>query len=808
MLVEVLAMLAMATGSAPQEVLGMRLWIHQALFRQSAPTERCNAVSIRRQDYGRLQVNKSVMGTPLKLGSKTFPHGLGTHAVSEMNVQLEKPGGTFEAVVGVDNNYNTLGVRGSAEFAVEIAGQVVFRSGVRKSNDPPLPVSVDLGDASEFTLWVFDGGDGPQYDQSDWADAKVKQGSKTILLDEMSVSYPPVVSKDAPFSLLADGKVINDWKSEIGSKTTGDGWQKTEVLYRNSEHKLLVQASVTSYDKFPVADWTLKIKNEGDANSPILSDIHPLDIALTPPVGNLTVHSINGSTTTPDDFIPYSVPIPEGFKKTFAPTFGRSSQVTAPFFNFQWDGGGMVLAIGWSGQWSMDVERAGASIAVSAGQQTTHFRLKPGEEVRTPRIAMLRWDGDDMLKGQNMFRQFVLNHVSPKVDGKPVVNPIAQNTWFTYSEGNNVTEANQLEAIDEMAKIGVEAYWLDAGWFKGGWPAGAGNWDPKEDAFPNGLKPLGDAAHKAGMKFVLWFEPERVVRTSPIFKEHREWVLEAGGGDCLFDLGNPEARQWLTQQFLERFKKWGVDVYRNDFNINPLPFWQAKDEPERKGISEIRYVEGLYQMWDDFLAGKPGLTIDNCASGGRRIDLEMTARSYPLWQSDTQCAANCPSIQDQDQNLGLSLYLPLHSGGVWGFDPYRWRSIVTVGTSLCLDQKGKYYDREAAKKMISEAKRLRPYLLGDFYPLLRTPKDHTVWVAWQYDRPDLGEGTAVAFRRQASPYTSATLELKAIDPKAKYEVDWVDRKKKQVLSGKELQALKVEIAAKEQSVLVVYKKMK
>jgi len=808
MIVEVLAMLAMSNGSASRDVAEMREWVHHALLQESPPVVKQNGIIVRRQDYGRFSINKSVMGTPLKLGAKTYEHGLGTHAVSELTVRLKNPGGTFEAVVGVDNNYDTAGVRGSVEFAVEIDGRIVFRSGLRKGSDQPLPLSVDLGNASEFTLWVFDGGDGPAYDQSDWADAKVKQAGNTFMLNELDIVQPPVMSKNVPFSLLANGKQVADWKIKPGSSSSGDGWQKREVVYRSDENKLLVCAAVTLYDKYPVADWTLHIKNEGDSDSPILSDIHPLDIALAPPAGDLTIHSINGSTTTPDDFIPYHVAVPEGFKRTFAPTYGRSSQVTAPFFNFQWDGGGLVLAVGWSGQWSMDVERSGAAVSVAAGQQATHFKLSPGEEVRTPRMTLLRWDGSDIQKGYNLFRQFVLNHVSPKIDGKPAVNPIAQNTWFTYNEGNNVTEANQLEAIAEMSKIGVEAYWLDAGWFKGGWPAGAGNWDPKEDAFPNGLKPLGDAAHKAGMKFVLWFEPERVVRTSPIFKEHREWVLEAGGGDCLFDLGNPDARKWLTEQFLSRFNKWGVDVFRNDFNINPLPFWQAKDTPERQGISEIRYIEGLYQMWDEFLSSKPGLTIDNCASGGRRIDLEMIARSYPLWQSDTQCAVNCPSIQDQDQNLGLSLYVPLHSGGVWGFDPYRWRSIVTVGTSLCMDQKSKYYDREAAKKMIAEAKRLRPYFLGDFYPLLTVPKDQSVWVAWQYDRPDLGEGMAMAFRRQSSPYTKASLELRTIDPKAKYEVEWVDRKKKQVVSGKELQALEIEIGQKEQSVLVVYKKLK
>lgn len=808
MFLEVFAMLAMAGRQACPEVQIMNRWTSEAFLQKPAPIEGRSALVVQRQDYGRFRLNESVMGTPLKLGERSFPHGLGTHSVSQLTVHLDKPGGVFSAVVGVDNNYDTRGIRGSAEFAVEVEGQMVFRSGVRKCSDAPLPVTVDLGKAADFTLWVFDGGDGPWYDQSDWADAKVVQGGKTVMLNDLDILYPPVVSKGVPFSLLADGKQVSDWSCENGAPTSGKGWRKQEIVYRSKANKLAVRATVTTYDKYPVADWTLHVKNEGDSDSPALSAIRPLDIALTPPGGNLTIHGLNGSTCTANDFIPYQVAVPDGYKHTFAPTMGRSSQVEAPFYNFQWDGGGLLLAIGWSGQWSMEIERAGGATGITAGQQTTHLKLKPGEEIRTPRMTILRWEGEDRLRGHNLFRQFILDQVSPRTDGKPAVNPIAQNTWFTFNEGNEVTEANQLEAIDEMAKIGVEAYWLDAGWFKGGWPAGAGNWDPKEDAFPRGLKPLGDAAHKAGMRFVLWFEPERVVRTSPIFKEHREWVLEAGQGDCLFDLGNPEARTWLTAQFLDRFSKWGVDVFRNDFNINPLPFWQAKDAPDRQGISEIRYIEGLYRMWDDFLEGKPGLTIDNCASGGRRIDLEMIARSYPLWQSDTQCAVDCPPIQDQDQNLGLSLYVPLHSGGVWGFDPYRWRSIVTAGTSLCMDQKGPSYSREKAKKMIAEAKRLRPYFLGDFYPLLNVPKDQTVWAAWQYDRPDLGEGMAMAFRRPASPYTSASLELHAIDPKAKYEVEWVDRHKKETISGKELQSLTVEIAGKVCSVLVIYKKVK
>jgi hypothetical protein len=68
-------------------------------------------------------------------------------------------------------------------------------------------------------------------------------------------------------------------------------------------------------------------------------------------------------------------------------------------------------------------------------------------------------------------------------------------------------------------------------------------------------------------------------------------------------------------------------VYRNDFNMDPLPYWRAADAPDRQGITEIRYVEGLYAMWDEIRAKTSGTVPDDCASGGRRIDLEMCIRS-------------------------------------------------------------------------------------------------------------------------------------------------------------------------------------
>jgi len=133
-----------------------------------------------------------------------------------------------------------------------------------------------------------------------------------------------------------------------------------------------------------------------------------------------------------------------------------------------------------------------------------------------------------------------------------------------------------------------------------------------------------------------------------------------------------------------RIREFGMDVYRNDFNIDPLDFWRSADAPDRQGITEIRYVEGHYALWDELRARHPGLWIDNCASGGRRIDLETLMRSVPLWRSDTGCAPG-HADWDQVQTIGLNQYLPLLTSCAWEPKAYILRSAATGGAITQFD---------------------------------------------------------------------------------------------------------------------------
>jgi len=770
-----------------------------------------------KQGWGELIRGKTILRNPIRIGARHFAKGLGVHAVSEVDVFLPAAARRLTAHIGIDDK--TAGL-GSAIFTVETEGRALFRSGVCRGRAAPVPVSVELNGAKKVTLRVLDAGDGVIHmAHADWADAKILLADgHEIFLDEL-----PLVDgeffDELPFSFTLDGRssrtFLPGWSRTLKSEPEKDGRTLHILTFSDPTTGLELRCEITCFSRHPAVEWVLRLKNTGMADSPWIEDLKPLDCSLRTCGKEIILHHSKGSTNSDTDFLPIDEKLDgRNPQIDIAPAGGRSSDGALPFFNLEWEGqGGIVGAIGWSGQWALQSRLDGKVVKLRAGQQTTHFSLHPGEEIRTPRIALLHWEGPDWIKGNNLFRQLVIDHYTPRIDGKLAIPPVAANTWFTFDSGNNVTEANQTALMPSLAKVGVEGYWLDAGWFEGGWPAGAGSWVPKKEAFPDGLKPVGDEAHRLGMKFILWFEPERITTNSRIFKEHPEWVMHTNPENpfgCLIKLEDPEACKWITEYISKCISDWGVDVLRIDFNIPPLPFWEANDTPDRRGISEIRYVENLYKMWDDLRGRHPGLTIDNCAGGGRRIDLETISRSYPLWQSDTQCCFGglyVDSIWNQVQNAGLSLYVPLHSGGVWDFDSYSFRSMATMGTVLCCDVSDEALGK-TARKMIDEMKSLRPCYLGDYYPLLNISLEESAWCGWQYDRADLGEGFAMLFRRdKAVPFISGRFPFRGLDSAAAYEITRADSGERAVISGASLlDGLEVTITERPGCALIRYRK--
>ncbi len=806
-------MLSINTSSA-SEVQNMKKWASAAFCQVQSPEPAAPAgIDIIRQDFGNLCLCKSVMKTRIHIGGKPYSHGLGTHAVSVLTVTLPKPGKTLRAEIGVDNNFDTVGIHGSVVFVVSSDGRELYRSGVCRGGDDPLPIKVDLNGATEFTLAVENIGDGVDFDQADWANASVTlDDGKTLWLDEMPASTSAAKpSPDIPFSFVYGGRpsaqIIKNWKKSITIDSAAPGIERYTITYLDRDSGLQIKCEAKVYDDYPAVEWVLYMTNTGASDTPMIEDIRPLDMRIAAPAGQVTLHHSNGSTCASTDFLPVDQSINPGSEINLAPNGGRSSDGNLPFFNLEWNGGGLAGAVGWSGQWALRLRRdADNQLTLQAGQQVTHLKLHPGESIRTPRILLVNWQGLDWLRGNNFLRQVMLKHYIPKNHGEFVMPMFTQTGGITTDGLNAVNEKNLLAAI-KSDTLGIEGYWLDAGWFQGGWPFGAGSWVPDKEKYPHGLKPISDAAHARGMKFILWFEPERVTPISQIWKEHPEWVMHLPtGGDGLFNLGDPAARQWLTDFLSKCIQDWGVDVYRNDFNIPPLGFWQAADAPDRQGMAENQYISGLYAMWDEIIKRKPGVWIDNCASGGRRIDLETMSRSIPLWKSDTPCCNRAIQTWDQAQIAGLSLYVAPHSSGLLGWDDYTYRSVVTTGITIVADTGDKRFDKKHAAKLMDETKSLRPYFLGDYYPLTEITTDDTKWCGWQFNRPDMGRGFAMLFRRPQCPYSGLDVTLRGLEREANYEVTYVDTGKKLVIRGSHAN-LKVEIDSKAASSLITYSKV-
>jgi len=365
-------------------------------------------------------------------------------------------------------------------------------------------------------------------------------------------------------------------------------------------------------------------------------------------------------------------------------------------------------------------------------------------------------------------------------------------------------------------KIELEYYWLDAGWYEGvgNWAFDVGNWFPKKRAFPRGLRPVAEHARKNGMGFILWFEPERVHPGTWLFKKHPEWLFMPNDEitkkrqpyidkvEALLNLGNSKARQWLTNHISSMIKEIGIDIYRQDFNFDPLDYWRAADAPDRQGISEIRHIEGLYAFWDELLRCCPGLIIDNCASGGRRIDLETISRSVPLWRSDY--AFEPEGVQSH--TLGINQYLPCSAAGCNSTNSYLFRSNLTAGMSLSWDPELKNFNTQEARKRIREFKMIRPLFYGDFYPLTAHSTAPDVWCAYQLDRKDLNFGAVLVFRRKDSPYTIAMFKLHNLHAENKYELTDVDSGIKKESIGKKLMKTGIEIkmSTAPDSVIITY----
>ena len=406
-----------------------------------------------------------------------------------------------------------------------------------------------------------------------------------------------------PFAFVYDGKasdtLLDSWTRRVESQDAPDRARHT-ALWTDPVTGLRVSALATAFKDFPAVEWVLRFENLGAADTPILENMQALAVRLNASrKQGVVLDQIRGDDCSERSFAPVERELKPGQQAAFAPVGGRPSSGAFPFFNVEQVGGGVFVAIGWTGQWAASVRQdTNGPVQLQAGMELTHLRLHPGESIRTPRILLLRWSGD-RIEAHNQFRRLLPAHYLPKLDGQLAPLAIAAQTYNRFAGGARpdwATEAGQIAAAKVNRELGCDTLWFDAGWFEGNFPNGVGNWFPKQEEFPRGLGPVGEACEGLGLKFLVWYEPERVAKDTRLAREHPEFILPTNkppGAGGLFNLGDSQARPWLSDLLIRQIKDFHIHTYRNDFNMDPLPFWRQNDPPDRQGITEIRYVEGL-----------------------------------------------------------------------------------------------------------------------------------------------------------------------------------------------------------------------
>jgi alpha-galactosidase len=380
------------------------------------------------------------------------------------------------------------------------------------------------------------------------------------------------------------------------------------------------------------------------------------------------------------------------------------------------------------------------------------------------------------------------------------------------------TQEGEIRTIDAYVAAGIPLthWWIDAGWYKcdlpDGWPH-VGTWQVDDNRYPGGLKAVSDHAHSKGMQLITWFEPERVMPGSEIALDHPTWVLPsthvAPGTPLqstgLFDLGNSEAREWLTNRIDSIITSQGIDLYRQDFNMDPLEHWRAADAPDRQGITEIKHVMGYFAYWDELRRRHPNMLIDTCASGGRRDDLETLRRAVPLLQSDYRFEEN----GSQGHNYGISFWIPFHGSGVPLSTSYMIRGLMLPCFGVGTDVRQPGSDFALLRRMVDDWRKTSMDMYqGDYYPLTPYSLDAKVWMSWQYDRPELGEGMIAAFRRAECAEPTITLKLRGLEPDARYTLTDLDSTASHEMTGRELMDSGLTITTDKPAVakMIVYKR--
>ena len=354
------------------------------------------------------------------MGEKPYTSGLGVSPQSVIRVELAKPASRFTADIGVDRPYAS--ANSSVRFSVEVGGKKVFASDFMKSSAGPRTIDVPLEGARTFDLVVEGAHENKGFAPADWADAKVLlQDGERLGIDDLADQWD--VESDLPFSFMLAGQssreFLGQWKRDVHVKQLDKNRVRAHRFSAGSQERFGSARGCHYLYRHSGSRLDFVSFQPRHRGHPVIEKLNAMDVTVDPGIGTTPLlQRLQGSDALANDWQPYDDALKPGQKIEFGPTRGRSSEGACPFFNLRYGGGGVITAVGWSGDWSAATEwQKDGKLHLQAGLRNLHLKLHPGESIRSPRIMQLYWFGADQFHGNNLFPQ---HYVQPHH---------AQNRW-------------------------------------------------------------------------------------------------------------------------------------------------------------------------------------------------------------------------------------------------------------------------------------------------------------------------------------------------------------------------------------------
>jgi alpha-galactosidase len=448
-------------------------------------------------------------------------------------------------------------------------------------------------------------------------------------------------------------------------------------------------------------------------------------------------------------------------------------------------------ALAWSGNWRISVEQTPyQQVRVTGGYNSFDFSypLKPGESLDTPAFYG-GFSENGFGQASRQLHQLEISEIQPHGrSARP--RPVLYNSWEATEF--NVSEAGQKELADKAAKLGVELFVIDDGWFgkRNSDRAGLGDWTVNPTKFPNGLAPLIEHVNQLGMDFGLWVEPEMVNPDSDLYRAHPDWAMNFPGrprselrNQLVLNLGRDDVRDHifgvldkLASQYKIRYFKWDMNRTFSE------PGW-PEQAPELQQMLWAKYVDNLYDIMKRLREKHPDLEIESCSGGGGRVDLGILRYVDEFWTSDNTEAFDRLRIQE-----GFSEAYAAKLMSAWVTDvpnmngrstPLRYRFLVAMQGALGIGanlNKWSAEDAQLSTEMVALYKRIRNTVqLGDLYRLL-SPRDNNT-TANEYVSKDGSEAVLFAFRHSQEYQTPPpVIYPRGLDTRAVYRLEGTDGK--------------------------------